>query len=227
MATKNIIWKKKKTSEESNGWKKQKTNDGTLIYSKVNEMTRDQPKAGLPLQTIMTPQGASEETRIPLGDGKFLTVNVFRNQIKIHIREFFQHKNGFMVPTKRGITINPDQWKALGEHVPVVDEAVRNLTKENKEEIVLKKSENGVDVVDHTGQSDYEPKHPMINADSYSRPIQTAKERRRAQQDKPCKCDNTHLIRNGEGALCYRCASGCFCMEDKRICNWCHFRSIQ
>ena len=122
------------------GWEEQVTTDGDTIYVRpsTGEVTLDRPIAGRPVRTKIRPPAVApvkrkvetryDETRLPLGDGKFVTVNVFRDQIKVHVREFYENEEGVWVPTKRGITINPEQWKALCQHKQAVEEAIRTNT---------------------------------------------------------------------------------------------------
>jgi len=66
------------------------------------------------------------EQFMSLSAKKRLTVRKYRGMVLIDIREFFE-KDGKLMPTKKGISLTMDQYKALRENVldGTIDEAIR------------------------------------------------------------------------------------------------------
>ena len=66
------------------------------------------------------------ETRLPLGEGFYLTLNQYRGESKVHIRKFetrpslFNDKHTFIVPTKTGVTMSLTQMKTLKTSLPKI-----------------------------------------------------------------------------------------------------------
>ena len=66
----------------------------------------------------MTTKG---ETRIPIGDNFYLTFTEFKGEPKVHIRLFitvsslFKKPKSTIFPTKVGVTLTTDQFKACAE----------------------------------------------------------------------------------------------------------------
>lgn len=54
-----------------------------------------------------------EETRIDLGDNRFVSVSTYRGRSYVDMREFFFLENGELRPTKKGIALKPAEWKQL------------------------------------------------------------------------------------------------------------------
>ncbi|GAV06759.1 hypothetical protein RvY_16693 [Ramazzottius varieornatus] len=68
------------------------------------------------------------ELKIDLGGNRFLAVREFKGKPLIDIREFYMDRDsGEMRPGKKGIALNPDQWKKLISSVSKIDKAVENL----------------------------------------------------------------------------------------------------
>lgn len=56
-----------------------------------------------------------------LGNKKFVDVREFKGKILIDIREYYE-KNGEMLPGKKGISLNTEQWEVrLCWRVPLCD----------------------------------------------------------------------------------------------------------
>ena len=54
-----------------------------------------------------------EETRIDLGDNRFIMVSTYRGRQYIDTREFFHDESGELRPSKKGFALKPDEWKKL------------------------------------------------------------------------------------------------------------------
>jgi hypothetical protein len=48
------------------------------------------------------------------------------NKVNINLREYFE-KDKLWLPTKKGITLNLDQWKILKNLIPRIDEAINKM----------------------------------------------------------------------------------------------------
>ena len=66
------------------------------------------------------------EVCFELNPRKKVQVRNFRGRALIDIREFFS-KDGQSLPTKRGIALNEDVWKALKEAIPKIDSAIKQI----------------------------------------------------------------------------------------------------
>ncbi|PIK43281.1 Activated RNA polymerase II transcriptional coactivator p15 [Apostichopus japonicus] len=129
-------------------WTSLKDTEGKTVYfnSETSEATYDQPLPSKPVQTVIKPhfnqsispkplnikghtqrkRHVSNDTdiRIPIGDDRFVTVNVFNGKLYIHVREFFYNQAGRMLPTSRGIALTPAQWSTLIEKLPLIEDAL-------------------------------------------------------------------------------------------------------
>ena len=56
---------------------------------------------------------------------KVVTVGPYNKTTLIHIREFYSDGQGNRLPSKRGITLTPTQFRALAQSVPVIEAAIR------------------------------------------------------------------------------------------------------
>ena len=68
-----------------------------------------------------------DTVKFPLGNNLFVTVNCFRNKPQVHLRHFVEivphddkKKKSFVVPTKKGIVLNPNQAQQLNLIFPRV-----------------------------------------------------------------------------------------------------------
>ena len=57
---------------------------------------------------------------------KKVQVRMYRGRTLVDIREFFQ-KDGKDLPTKKGIALNEEIWKALKEAIPEIDKAIEKF----------------------------------------------------------------------------------------------------
>lgn len=60
-----------------------------------------------------------------MGKSKWVTVRDFRGKVLIDIREFYS-KDGEELPGKKGISLQPEQWKKLVEYTDEINDAVAN-----------------------------------------------------------------------------------------------------
>ncbi|GBL91272.1 hypothetical protein AVEN_148550-1 [Araneus ventricosus] len=50
---------------------------------------------------------------VHLGDGLFATVNTFQKETRVHIRVYSTDDNGFLHPTKEGVSLKPEVWSSV------------------------------------------------------------------------------------------------------------------
>ncbi|CAI2179537.1 11736_t:CDS:2 [Funneliformis geosporum] len=67
------------------------------------------------------------ETYFKLSDKKRVTVREWRNMVLIDFREFFQTKDGITQPTKKGISLQLEQWNKLKQLIHDIDNEIRKL----------------------------------------------------------------------------------------------------
>ncbi|ELR17634.1 RNA polymerase II transcriptional coactivator, putative [Acanthamoeba castellanii str. Neff] len=58
-----------------------------------------------------------------IGSKRRVTVSKFRNQLKIDIREYYE-KDGELLPGRKGISLNEQQWQNLKDIISEVDAAL-------------------------------------------------------------------------------------------------------
>lgn len=63
---------------------------------------------------------------IPLGKNRFITVNLFKGKPLINIREYYQ-KDTCLLPTKKGISLSPEQYKQLKNVLSEIDEKLKAI----------------------------------------------------------------------------------------------------
>lgn len=125
--------------------------------AETHEATYDRPTPGKPVQTVIQPShvlpwsglvpplktkgprplekrqhmqdhtDGNNEMRLPIGNDRYVTVNVFKGKLYIHIREFFFNQAGRMLPTSKGIALTPQQWFKLTEMQSAVDDAIDEM----------------------------------------------------------------------------------------------------
>lgn len=66
-----------------------------------------------------------EGNTFELSKNRRVTVRSFKGKTYVDIREFFQ-KGDEWAPGKKGISLSPEQWEKLLEHVDDIKEAVKN-----------------------------------------------------------------------------------------------------
>ena len=60
-----------------------------------------------------------------LARNRRITLSQFRQKWNIHIREYYSDaKDGTMKPTKKGISLNLDEWNEFKETIAEVDEMI-------------------------------------------------------------------------------------------------------
>ncbi|GBM11137.1 hypothetical protein AVEN_243010-1 [Araneus ventricosus] len=50
---------------------------------------------------------------VHLGDGFFPAVNTFQKETRVHIRVYSTDDNGFLHPTKEGVSLKPEVWSSV------------------------------------------------------------------------------------------------------------------
>ena len=59
-------------------------------------------------------------TKLPLGGEKFVDVTPLFSTPRVHVREFYE-AGGDLLPGKKGLALNPEQWTALKEAIAWID----------------------------------------------------------------------------------------------------------
>eukprot|EP00742_Colponemidia_sp_Colp-10_P011867 GILJ01013247.1.p1 GENE.GILJ01013247.1~~GILJ01013247.1.p1 ORF type:complete len:129 (+),score=21.77 GILJ01013247.1:27-389(+) len=77
-------------------------------------------------RTVQDSTSTAAEQRFNLGPKKKARVYKFNKTTLVDIREFYV-SNGRQLPGKKGIALTVDQWNALKEAMPLIDEAVAQL----------------------------------------------------------------------------------------------------
>ncbi|RIA97587.1 transcriptional Coactivator p15-domain-containing protein [Glomus cerebriforme] len=67
------------------------------------------------------------ETYFKLSNKKRVTIREWKNMVLIDFREFFETKDGNIQPTKKGISLQLDQWNKLKELIHDIDNEIRKL----------------------------------------------------------------------------------------------------
>ncbi|XP_070549309.1 activated RNA polymerase II transcriptional coactivator p15-like [Ptychodera flava] len=80
-----------------------------------------------------TSQAGERQFRFLLRDtetsARIVSVQMFKGNVYVGIREFFKKPDtGELIPTKKGINLNLDQWSRLKSIVQSIDEAAKTLT---------------------------------------------------------------------------------------------------
>ena len=52
---------------------------------------------------------------------KYLCINEWQGATRIHIRNYFKSDSGQLIPTKKGIALTIEEWKALKAYVDHID----------------------------------------------------------------------------------------------------------
>ena len=63
---------------------------------------------------------------------KYLTVSEWNGVTRVHIRSYFHNDSGELLPTKKGVALTIDEWKALKSYVDSVDAQIDLLKDEEK-----------------------------------------------------------------------------------------------
>ncbi|GBM48092.1 hypothetical protein AVEN_34413-1 [Araneus ventricosus] len=53
------------------------------------------------------------KSMVHLGDGLFVAVNTFQKETRVHIRLYSTDDNGFLHPTKEGVSLKPEVWSSV------------------------------------------------------------------------------------------------------------------
>lgn len=65
-----------------------------------------------------------------IGKMRYVSVRGFTGKVLIDIRESWMDPEGGMKPGRKGVSLNPEQWSQLKEHISDIDEAVRKRRSE-------------------------------------------------------------------------------------------------
>ncbi len=74
----------------------------------------------------MEKKNANEKYRAGIGNNRFLTASIFKNEILIHIREY-RESDDVLYPTTKGIAFPLPRWASFVAHISTVDEAIEQL----------------------------------------------------------------------------------------------------
>ncbi|KZT57792.1 PC4-domain-containing protein [Calocera cornea HHB12733] len=67
------------------------------------------------------------EKYVALGKNRRVTVRKFQGKPLVDIREYYVDKDEKQKPGKKGISLSPEQWKALKQCLPAIDDALAAL----------------------------------------------------------------------------------------------------
>ncbi|GBO20280.1 hypothetical protein AVEN_148458-1 [Araneus ventricosus] len=88
-----------------------------MSFSKVSGSSKRKcEKHGQAAKKLCSNEGTEQETSLSslpknmvhLGDGLFVAVNTFQKQTRVHIRVYKTDDNGFLHPTKVGVSLKPE-----------------------------------------------------------------------------------------------------------------------
>lgn len=66
------------------------------------------------------------DEQFELGKNRKVTVRSFKGKVLVDIREYYS-KDGEELPGKKGISLQPEQWKKLVEFVDDINDAVAKI----------------------------------------------------------------------------------------------------
>eukprot|EP00249_Psilotum_nudum_P008161 c21081_g1_i1 orf=346-942(-) len=90
---------------------------GNRVVSKAPVSSKDRVQSG----------GQSGDQFIcQLSNRRNVSVQDWRGKTLISIREYYE-KNGEMLPTSKGISLTVDQWEALKQNVPAIEDAIQKV----------------------------------------------------------------------------------------------------
>uniref|UniRef100_A0A1D1YIY8 Activated RNA polymerase II transcriptional coactivator p15 n=1 Tax=Anthurium amnicola TaxID=1678845 RepID=A0A1D1YIY8_9ARAE len=72
-------------------------------------------------------ENESGETYFKLSSKKRVTIREWKNMVLIDFREFFETKEGHTQPTKKGISLQLEQWNKLKDLISDIDNEIRKL----------------------------------------------------------------------------------------------------
>lgn len=68
---------------------------------------------------------SQEEGRFQLSNNRFVSVSLFKNKVRIDIREYYLDDNGDRKPGKKGISLSLDEWKKLKDQLDDIEKDVK------------------------------------------------------------------------------------------------------
>lgn len=78
---------------------------------------------------------------VELSDYKKVTINKFKNNYYVDIREYYRDNDGEMKPGRKGISLSIDQWETLTDNIKEINQEIKNQTSsKSKKSITAKKS---------------------------------------------------------------------------------------
>ncbi|KAM3842391.1 activated RNA polymerase II transcriptional coactivator p15-like [Diretmus argenteus] len=66
-----------------------------------------------------------DDNMFQIGKMKYVSVRDFKGKCLIDIREYWMNQDGEMKPGKKGISLNPEQWNQLKDHISEIDDAIK------------------------------------------------------------------------------------------------------
>ncbi|GFR32930.1 activated RNA polymerase II transcriptional coactivator p15 [Trichonephila clavata] len=87
---------------------------------------RNPPKKAKNEKATSASTSGDDELKFPLSKYKFVTVREFRGKLLVDIREHYE-KDGEMMPGRKGICLNMEQWNALKEQMENIEGAIKKF----------------------------------------------------------------------------------------------------
>ncbi|GBL90640.1 hypothetical protein AVEN_219310-1 [Araneus ventricosus] len=93
-----------------------------MSFTKVGgNSKRKSEKHGQAAKKLCSNEGTEQEislsslpkNMVHLGDGLFAAVNTFQKETRVHIRVYSTDENGFLHPTKEGVSLKPEVWSSV------------------------------------------------------------------------------------------------------------------
>jgi len=63
----------------------------------------------------------------PIGNDRYLTVTIYRDELMVHVREYTKAANDKMFPTKKGVCFTKTRWATFRAHIDEIDRSVELL----------------------------------------------------------------------------------------------------
>lgn len=64
---------------------------------------------------------------VSIGNGKYIKLSTYKKKPYVNIREYITTSHGTLHPTKKGILLQPEEWKQLQKIVKHVNQRLKNM----------------------------------------------------------------------------------------------------